>query len=757
MIRRARFFRVESMLVMRALLLVLALPVVAASAQQRRALLVGIDGYDLWRAPVVATAPVAASTPVARAKAPALAGPVNDVRALRTALVSQQGFSEADVRLLTDRAATREGILQAIDSLVSVARAGDVVLFYFAGHGSRRLNSRARTLSRLEPTIVPVDVNGGGFDIRTRELKARFAPLLDRRVELILIFDSCHSGGLTRTLDEVTTRFTGVDLRDAADIDSTPSLESRGALVLSAAQDYQVAIERRDTDGVAHGVFTSALLAAWQSGSPNEAIGQSFRRVRAIVQSDGLAQEPVLAATSARAARTLFGGLADASAQRPLVAVLSARDDGVLDVQGGTAIGLSVGSVLQLRRDSSVRAEVRQVDGLNRATAMLRDTPAAAVRSGDLFTVVTRPVAIASALRVHLPDPLPNQRLDLALDELRGIAAPWRVGDLRRDTLIDSLIVARPRARGWTLRAGRDSVLVDGALTTDLLDRTARAHRWPVGVVLPWLPPTATNAQALTDRLAGLPIARTPSRDAHYLLVHDTLGASWVRTAPDGSPSALPLRTDRVAATAVDTLARLASRLSRLHGWLTLRSPDEAGGFPYQLALRRVDGGTDLATTDTLRDDDAVTLLLRRTTIGGLESIRRRRVYVMVIDSDGCGTVVFPQDADVGNTIPASDSVSAWPDSIVLPRSPVRIGPPFGRDHWILLTSEDAVPLDALAVDGVRTRELATSPLGELLANTGIATRAAPRVIPGQWSIEHRDQLTRARGSSPAVPPAACR
>jgi hypothetical protein len=358
---------------------------------------------------------------------------------------------------------------------------------------------------------------------------------------------------------------------------------------------------------------------------------------------------------------------------------------------------------------------------------------------------------------MHLPDPLPGQRLGVAQDELRRIAAPWRVGDLLRDTLIDSLIVARPRARGWTLRAGRDSVLVDGALTTDLLDRTARAHRWPMGVVLPWLPPVATQSQALIDQLAGLPVARTPARDAHYLLVHDTLGASWVRTAPDGGPSALPLRTDHVATTAVDTLARLAGRLSRLHGWLTLRSPDEAGGFPYQLALRRVEGRNDVTPIDTLLDDDAVTLLLRRTSIGGVDPIRRRRVYVMVIDSDGCGTVVFPQDADVGNTIPASDSVSAWPDSIVLPRSPVRIGPPFGRDHWILLTSEDAVPLDALAVDGVRTRELATSPLGELLANTGIATRAAPRVIPGQWSIEHREQPTRVRGGAPSPPPAACR
>ncbi|RYE87987.1 MAG: hypothetical protein EOO75_13805, partial [Myxococcales bacterium] len=49
---------------------------------------------------------------------PALSGAVRDARAVAAALTSRLGFLEADVKLLLDAQATREGVLRAVDWLL---------------------------------------------------------------------------------------------------------------------------------------------------------------------------------------------------------------------------------------------------------------------------------------------------------------------------------------------------------------------------------------------------------------------------------------------------------------------------------------------------------------------------------------------------------------------------------------------------------------------------------------------------------------
>ena len=56
-----------------------------------------------------------------------LNGAVNDVTMMHRVLVTRLGFDEGHVRTLTDEAATREGILKAIDELVADAGEDDFV------------------------------------------------------------------------------------------------------------------------------------------------------------------------------------------------------------------------------------------------------------------------------------------------------------------------------------------------------------------------------------------------------------------------------------------------------------------------------------------------------------------------------------------------------------------------------------------------------------------------------------------------------
>src|SRR5688572_5999310 len=65
-----------------------------------------------------------------------LKGCVNDATKMREAITAKFGFQMADTTLLTDAAATRDGILSNLKKYEAVAGAGDVFVFHYSGHGT---------------------------------------------------------------------------------------------------------------------------------------------------------------------------------------------------------------------------------------------------------------------------------------------------------------------------------------------------------------------------------------------------------------------------------------------------------------------------------------------------------------------------------------------------------------------------------------------------------------------------------------------
>ncbi len=70
---------------------------------------------------------------------------------------------------------SHDGLLATMKHyLVDLPKAGDTVVFYFAGYGSLRVNSKSQDRALLangrpihaDPTIVPSDAWKGSFDIR---------------------------------------------------------------------------------------------------------------------------------------------------------------------------------------------------------------------------------------------------------------------------------------------------------------------------------------------------------------------------------------------------------------------------------------------------------------------------------------------------------------------------------------------------------------------------------------------------------------
>ncbi|HEX8252942.1 MAG TPA: caspase family protein, partial [Thermoanaerobaculia bacterium] len=150
------------------------LAAVVDAEPRRRALLVGINDYG-------ARTNATKAAPLVRRSFPNLRGAVNDVALMEGLLTSVYNFSSDEIVTLTDRAATRDGILTAMDRhLVAGAQSGDTVLFYFSGHGSQVRNSLSEEVDGLDESIVPADVHRGALDIRDKELLRHLAPLVER-------------------------------------------------------------------------------------------------------------------------------------------------------------------------------------------------------------------------------------------------------------------------------------------------------------------------------------------------------------------------------------------------------------------------------------------------------------------------------------------------------------------------------------------------------------------------------------------------
>jgi Caspase domain len=131
-----------------------------------------------------------------------LAGCVNDVEVMAQLLLDRFGFPPDHVIKLVNEAATREAILAAMDRLVTQTGRGDSVVFHYSGHGSQSPSLDPDEIDGKDETILPHDTSRSGdfpnLDIHDKEIHDWLERLTAVTENVTLIFDSCHSGGVTR-------------------------------------------------------------------------------------------------------------------------------------------------------------------------------------------------------------------------------------------------------------------------------------------------------------------------------------------------------------------------------------------------------------------------------------------------------------------------------------------------------------------------------------------------------------------------------
>lgn len=125
-----------------------------------------------------------------------LKGCLNDVELVASLLCERFGFPPEGMHVLQDGEATRAGILSVFAELADRVGRDDVVVLFFAGHGSRTRDPREP--SRFRESIVPHDsgrVTHPNRDILDYEIDAWVQRLNQTMSHVCLILDCCHSGG----------------------------------------------------------------------------------------------------------------------------------------------------------------------------------------------------------------------------------------------------------------------------------------------------------------------------------------------------------------------------------------------------------------------------------------------------------------------------------------------------------------------------------------------------------------------------------
>lgn len=751
------FFSVIALIVLN--FLVVVSPRLAQS-QDRRAMLVGINTYS----------PPEGSEAAISRKWRDLDGAANDVVAVESILSTRFGFDE--IHTLTNRDATREAIFAGITEwLVEPSEPGDIVVFYYAGHGSQVRNTESRESDGLDETIVPADSWNGAPDIRDKELRDAFNALLAKGVTVTLIFDSCHSGSITRGVSLGKSRYMEASPLVVSDSSDPPKPVEQGALIISASQDDEVARELLDEDGNPRGAFTWALAKAIESHAPSESAEQLFLRARAILRSTGAKQEPVIAGNSDRRSKTLLGS--EAQTGGPSVPVIDVESDGTIVLQGGIATGLRPGAeLIRYAPDSSLvaRLEITESDGLARSRATMLEGDELP-EPGEAFEIARWISSASTPLRLYIPPMFDSfEHLSTVVAPMEALRGSGKIQWVEDPTETSPDLFVYWSGTSWLSTDADGSVIDFGESPSEdemvtMLSKTSVVNPR----VFVSIPPFASFGKRLSarfDRLDASVEQVDNPQQATYILAGRISEAglaagieyAWIlRDATSGaSDSPAPDRSDWNLVTeqrlfAASILGRDVNKLNVIWGWINLQSPPDDGTFPYKFAgFENVADGSRRFDGDTLIVGEQYRVVLE-TSFAELEKARvkamsakaeRRFLYLFIMDRSGNGYLLYPA-AEFGNVENDVVMFSDLPTEIKIPSGDgvlFEVAEPVGLDSFYLISTAQPIPQPGVFnFEGVRTRGPAPgeqTDLSRLFHALGSGTRGAKQPVPTNWSLQ---------------------
>lgn len=530
---------------------------------------------------------------------------------------------------------TYRNIVEAFRRLTEVAQPGEQVYIHYSGHGGRAVTTypELKGARGLDEALVPVDIGDAATQyVRDVELAHLIQQMVEKRLLVTLVLDSCHSGSTTRLSSSSAPPRAGAVARGIETIDTTPRpspsavapaaelvatwrflgarqkrglkpesgwlAEPSGYVLLAACRASESAYEFSFDGEPSGGVLTHWLLDSLRQSAASLTYKQLYDRVLAKIQTEFSEQTPQLEGEDDR---VIFG---------------SAR------VRAQYAVG------------------VLQVD-LPNQRVLLHAGEAQGLRPGALFAIYDW-----AATDYMTPD------ARLALVELTEVDATqsWA-------TLVE-------RLRPTPLEQGQQAVLLQHGATP-----------WQSSVSLSeqsLAQPDGTRARALSEvgrtlvqQGRGYLRTATEGEAADYQVVLDTRGEYNIL---DGGGAALTNLRPTLKSDQPDAPARLTERLIHLTKYESTRrlsNSDPASPLAGKLFVEVVGGQTAPAVVTMAESQPDAASRVPTFTVGDRLVVRIRNDYsevlnitVLDLSPDWAVTQIHPARAGLFEPLDPGQEVS---------------------------------------------------------------------------------------------------
>lgn len=221
---------------------------------------------------------------------------VAHIKAFLRANYSDLIKSEEQILELTDANATRQNVINGFKNHLTQASENDIALVFYSGHGSYGITApefQKSTTDKQEQTWVLHDSRvANSYDLADKEIALLLEEVGHNRPHIVVIADSCHSGSVTREIEEFKQfqpRFTSgtneprpleTYLDGAYTQRINLTIPSTDHLLLAACERTERAWE---ADG--EGQFTKTLLSILNKNGGQIWYSDLFVQARAVIKN----------------------------------------------------------------------------------------------------------------------------------------------------------------------------------------------------------------------------------------------------------------------------------------------------------------------------------------------------------------------------------------------------------------------------------------------------------------------------------------
>lgn len=234
---------------------------------------------------------------------------------LVVSMLKANGFG--DIATLTNKKATKAGIINAFNSLINRSQKGDIIYIQFSGHGQMMTDMNGDEKDGFDEAWIPYDAylryclkDKGEKHLSDDEIAqylTRLRSRIGREGVIAVVVDACHSGDSTRDLcenDSVVVRGVDVDFVIPGKRTGSSVRTPESWLTLSACQDFQL---NQEYNGV--GKLTHILANNWREyvGKSDQTIYKAIDEVYETRKYKGpVAQNPRLSGQTGRVLSLIF-------------------------------------------------------------------------------------------------------------------------------------------------------------------------------------------------------------------------------------------------------------------------------------------------------------------------------------------------------------------------------------------------------------------------------------------------------------------